>query len=264
MTKRAGLIWLCWLLVGAVALAACAGRSQPVPRQETAALTSPVSTPAAGSAAAPEGARVVLTAEDGVPLVGTYWATAPDRPAPGVLLLHMVGRTRGDWTRLARRLQAEEYAVLAIDLRGHGESGGKQDYPAMMKDVAAAYTWLRQQEAVAPDAVVLIGASIGANLALNFAAEEPSVRGLVLLSPGLDYRGIQTEAAMQRYGARPVLIVASEEDGYAASSSRTLDARALGPHQLKMYKGIGHGTDMLSASADVEDLIVQWLADALL
>src|SRR6266849_2861657 len=71
-------------------------------------------------------------------------------------------------------------------------------------------------------------AAIGANGALLFAAEEPRVRCAVLLSPGLDYHGVTTEAAIAQM-KRPVLLVASEEDEYSAQSARRLERLAPGP-----------------------------------
>ena len=66
-----------------------------------------------------------------------------------------------------------------------------------------------------PAASGLAGASIGANLAVLAAADDPTVRSLALLSVGLDYRGLRLEAALKKFGARPALLVASQEDPYA-------------------------------------------------
>ena len=43
-----------------------------------------------------------------------------------------------------------------------------------------------------PDAIGVVGASLGANLALLAAADLPLVRAIALLSPSLDYRGLRT------------------------------------------------------------------------
>lgn len=70
--------------------------------------------------------------------------------------------------------------------------------------------------------VAVIGASIGCNVAVLAAAESQTIRALVLLSPGLDYRGIKTKEAMRGYGGRPILVVAAAADTYSAKSMRTL------------------------------------------
>lgn len=129
----------------------------------------------------------------------------------------------------------------------------------MPQDVAAAWTTLIQRPDVDPERTVLIGASIGANLALGQAAREPRIKGVVLLSPGLEYRGIKTADPMQAYGQRPVLIVAAEGDSYAADSSRKLNDLAQGAHHLEMFRGNAHGTDLLSAQPELRWLILEWL-----
>ena len=65
----------------------------------------------------------MISAPDGLILDATFYGPVV-RPAPGVLLLHMEGRDRGAWDTLPERLQARGYAVLAVDLRGHGATGG--------------------------------------------------------------------------------------------------------------------------------------------
>ena len=108
--------------------------------------------------------------------------------------------------------------------------------------------------------MALVGASIGANMALIAGANEKGVRTVVLLSPGLDYAGVTTEAAMEAYGDRPVLIAASQEDTYSADSSRKLEKIAIGDVKLVMHQDAGHGTFMLQAEPDLTQKIVDWLA----
>src|SRR5918993_3937174 len=79
----------------------------------------------AAVAAAPRRAassqRVTLRADDGVVLAAT-WYEPSSRPAPAVILVHMLQRSRRDYEALASRLAADGIGALAIDLRGHGES----------------------------------------------------------------------------------------------------------------------------------------------
>ncbi|MCH7760566.1 dienelactone hydrolase family protein, partial [candidate division TA06 bacterium] len=107
--------------------------------------------------------------------------------------------------------------------------------------------------------LIVIGASIGGNVALNYAATDERVKGVVLLSAGLDYRGVKTEEAMKAYGDRPVLIVASEEDKYAYQSAKKLYELAKGEKELKIYKNAGHGTRIFDKEEGLEDLILNWL-----
>jgi len=111
--------------------------------------------------------------------------------------------------------------------------------------------------------MAIVGASIGANVALTAAALEPAVRTVVLLSPGGDYAGVKTHDPMIAYAERPVLIAASEQDTYAADSSLRLEGLAVGNAELIMYSGSGHGTIMLDREPNLPDLIISWLDDYL-
>jgi pimeloyl-ACP methyl ester carboxylesterase len=202
---------------------------------------------------------VTLTASDGLELKGTFYKGEED--APGVVLLHMLGRNRGDWEPFARALQKEDYNVLALDLRGHGESDGnwqvfsETDFNNMVLDAAASKAFL---EEAGVQEIGFIGASIGANIALMYGAEDETVRCVVLLSPGLDYRGVKTAGTAAAYGDRPLLIIASEEDEYAASSARSLYDEARGDREIKILFRAGHGTQMFK-DPRLEPMILNWL-----
>ena len=200
-----------------------------------------------------------MVTQDGVHLMGTYYRPAATQ-APGVVLLHMLGRQRQDWQAWARALQQAGFGVLAIDMRGHGQSEGERTWQKMPLDAAIAIDFLRSRPEIDPQRIVLMGASIGANVALNAAAQDEAVAGVALLSPGLDYHGVKTEPALKAYGKRPLFLAASDEDAYAASSVRQLDSQAAGPHQMLILKNQGHGTEMLGKKNELEEALMQWLS----
>ncbi len=201
-----------------------------------------------------------MVTQDGVHIQGTYYQPAAVH-APGVLLLHMLGRQRQDWDPFARTLQEAGYGVLTIDFRGHGASEGTREWDKMPLDAAIAVKYLRGRPEIDPARIVIIGASIGANVAINYAATDPQVRGVALLSPGLDYRGIKTPDAVKQYKERPLFIAASSEDSYAAQSAQTLDQLAQGPHRLLILQNQGHGTQMLGKANGLEEALLSWLQE---
>ncbi|MCL4237873.1 MAG: alpha/beta fold hydrolase [Anaerolineae bacterium] len=201
---------------------------------------------------------MMISAADGLVLQATYYS-ASSRPAPAALLLHQRGRDRTTWDALALRLQAAGYAVLAVDQRGHGATGGAEDWALAQQDAHDALAMLSELPGIAPGQIIVIGASIGANLGLNACAGLPGCAAAVLLSPGLDYRGITTAGAMAQLGARPLLIVASEGDGNNPADSITLDSMAAGDHQVIILPDAGHGTAMLLKAPDLAERIVAWL-----
>ena len=223
---------------------------------------------AASPLRAAQAQEVTFHTDDGVPIVGSLYL--PSRPGPGIILLHALSRTHEDWQPVATRLADAGFVALAIDLRGHGASGplpegaSLEDLTRMVADVKAARAFLATRREVVPNRIGIAGASIGANLAILFAAGDPAVRSLALLSPGIDYRGLRPEAAMKKYGDRPALLVASQEDNYSANSTRQLAGSGPGVRDLRILTGAGHGTAMLGRQPDLVGTIVDWFRRTLL
>lgn len=66
-----------------------------------------------------------LQTKDGVPIHITYYKSLLGKEAPVIVLLHIKDGNRFVWQKgFAERLQADGYAVITVDLRGHGESKG--------------------------------------------------------------------------------------------------------------------------------------------
>lgn len=206
----------------------------------------------------PRTQRITIRTDDGVNVAAT-WYEPSRRPAPAVILVHMVHRSRKDWDALATRLSSEGIGALTIDLRGHGESSGDgSDLAAMVHDVKAA----RRHLASRPDALHgrmgVVGASVGANLAVLAAQDDASLASLVLLSPSLDYRGVRIEAALRKYGARPALLVAGDDDPYALRTVKDLQKAGGGVRELLVLPQAGHGMQMLTRAPDLPRQIADW------
>jgi dienelactone hydrolase len=223
---------------------------------------------AAGSLPAATTQDVSFRTDDGVTIAGTLYL--PGRPGPGIVLVHALSRSREDWSAVASRLADAGFVALTIDLRGHGASGplpegtDLQDLTKMMADVKAARAFLASRREAVPGRVGFAGASIGANLSILFAAGDPTVHSLALLSPGIDYRGLRPEAALKKYGERTAMLVASQEDNYAANSARQLAGSGPGNRDLRLLNGAGHGTNMLLRQPDLVGAVVDWFRRTLL
>jgi alpha-beta hydrolase superfamily lysophospholipase len=208
--------------------------------------------------------RVTFRTDDGVTIAATWYETSA-RPAPAVILVHALGKSRRDWDQVASQAASEGIGALAIDLRGHGESpGSAQDYAAMVQDVRAARRFLGTRSEVTPSRIAIAGASIGASLAALVAAEDSSVAGLVLLSATTDYRGLRIEPALRKYGARPLLLVASDDDGFAMRSMRELQKARGSAGETVVLSRAGNGMAMLAADQDLSRRLVDWLKRTLL
>jgi pimeloyl-ACP methyl ester carboxylesterase len=225
--------------------------------------------------------RVTVVGEGGLKLVGFYVAPpakAAKGRCPAVVLTHMLGQKKEDWLPLLGPLHRAGFAVLAYDVRGHGKSveAGKTKSPGKMtaedwkpaeKDLAKVVAWLLagKKDVVDPKRVALCGGSIGANLSLKALAADTRLRGAVLLSAGLNYRGIRTAAAAGRLAEdQKLAIFATRKDsrGYCAKTAEDL-AKAAGEKRLivkKVYDGSEHGTRMFGKIKGVEAEVVKALS----
>jgi dienelactone hydrolase len=201
--------------------------------------------------------RVTFRAEDGATLSGAYYEPSR-RPASGIVLLPMLRRSHADWDAAASQLSDAGFAVLALDYRNGDELG------AYALDVRAAKAFLRERSEVTPGSLGIAGASIGANLAVLDAADDPGVLSIALLSPGLDYKGLRTEAAMKKYGGRPALLAGSTKDPYAARSIRHLTTIGSGLREVRLTDAVAHGTTLLAREGDLLSALVDWFKRTLI
>jgi pimeloyl-ACP methyl ester carboxylesterase len=215
--------------------------------------------------------KVSFRTSDGVTIVADYHER--DGDGPSALLLHMMPAVKESWAQFAGQLLDAGFSrVLAIDLRGHGESresdSGELDYKlfededhqAKTDDVEAAVAWLEERGAE-KTRLAVIGASIGANLAIVYGGEHNEIPAVVALSPGLDYRGVTTPDKVKMYSpAQGLYIVASEEDELSFRTNREL-AALKEDSALRELSGVGHGTTMLENEPGLSGEIIDWLKE---
>lgn len=119
-------------------------------------------------------------------LIADAYGDPADTP---VVLLHGGGQTRHSWRSTAGDLSDAGWYVLAVDLRGHGDSGwspdGRYGLDRFAGDVVAITEFLGQPP-------VLVGASLGGNASLSALGHHPELAlGLILVdvSPFLQPAG---------------------------------------------------------------------------
>lgn len=200
--------------------------------------------------------KVSFKNAEGTALAADY--RAPRRGQPVFILLHGLGAGRGEWRAFAGRAAARGWGTLAVDMRGHGDSGGPPytsfkpgDWARLSGDAAAALAWLDGARHIAPERVVLGGASIGANLALRAAGGLPRVPFVMLLSPGWNYQGVTLPDAAASYD-KPILFAAAPDDPYAFKSSGEALRLARRRESLFLRAGHGHGVGMLDGDVNKE------------
>ncbi len=223
------------------------------------------------SAAPPAGQAVSFPAADGFRLSADYYPPASAAgEAPFVILLHQYRSDRTAWAPLIEPLHAAGLAILALDLRGHGDSATTESrdrvierepaiFREMQSDLRGAYDWIVTQPRIDRSRFAVVGASVGASVALQYAAKDRSVDAIVCLSPGLDYLGLDSAGDIAQITGRAVLMLATEDE---RDAPYTLRARGRDV-EVKIYRDLrAHGTDMLGKVPHVADDVVGFLRKA--
>lgn len=214
---------------------------------------------------------VIFLTSDGVTIYADYLTVPPLSGAKkAALLLHMMPATRVSFRDLQSALQKAGISSLAIDLRGHGQSTkgpsgnlnyqnfSDVDHQKSKLDVGAALKFLNGK-GFQNNSISLVGASIGANLSLDMLARYPELPTAVLLSPGLDYRGVKTDTIISKLKPnQKIWIISTEGDEYSAQSSRDLQKLSPGA-TLTLLKGNEHGTNMFAPQKTLISDITKFL-----
>ncbi len=127
--------------------------------------------------------RSVIETRDGVRLAVRDSESGSRLPT---ILLHGLTLTGEQVLMGSRKLEENDFRVLACDARGHGDSGAPTDrtrytYRDLADDVVEV------MDALAIERALLVGASMGFHTALRVILDHPDrVAGLVGITPGFD------------------------------------------------------------------------------
>lgn len=209
------------------------------------------------------------------PFRQVFPAPAQQRP-PAVVLVHGFLADRQIMSVLARRITENGYAVLAIDVHGHGQNRnpfGEDELnlnSTLTRDIAEAVNALRASTLVDASRIVVMGHSMGAGAALDYATLDPSLKGSVMISGGFRFSG--------RQNPRNALFIFAENDpDFIRSISQDIAARISGVPQVELGRQYGDFTkgDAVEAiriagvdhvrilySDDAARTIVKWLDGA--
>jgi len=216
--------------------------------------------------------KVSFLTSDGVKIVANYYPAKEAKFAG--LFIHMRPKTKESYDELARFFQEKGISVLALDLRGHGESRessvGYLDYlkmtekeeQASIKDLEAGINFL-EKEGFDKSKIFVIGASIGANLTYELLSENQEIKAGILLSPGYNYRGIILENFYREDLGSKIMVVSSADDQEMALQGFKWLQQKHPSAKFIFYPKGGHGTDYLSVYPNLKDEIYSWVLEKL-
>lgn len=216
-----------------------------------------------------------FTAGDDTQLIGTYFPGLVD-PAPAIILIHQFGSNRQTWERngLAFWLQDPRnnqsdiwpqmpddtsFAVFSFDFRGHGESAGNTqgERSDFLMDAKAAFETVKELPGVDPAQIVLLGASIGADAAIDVCIQ--GCLGAFSLSPG-GYLDVPYAEVVEELGddKKPAWCLAAEDDPFSAETCNSASGES---YFSIIYPHGGHGEALIKPGMDPD--IGQAVADFL-
>lgn len=168
-------------------------------------------------------------------LAGTLTLPKSTGPFPAVVLVTGSGAQNRDeeifnhrpFLVLADYLTRRGIAVLRLDDRGVGKSGGKNESPSsttldFVDDVNAAVEYLRTRKDITWSKIGLIGHSEGGCIAPMIAAQDKKIAFIVMMA-GLGTTGLECLVAQQAKVLALEGLPAEEIDGYARLQKALLE-----------------------------------------
>ncbi|NRA91913.1 MAG: alpha/beta fold hydrolase, partial [Psychroserpens sp.] len=221
--------------------------------------------------AIPKENKINLTTSDGLNLVAIYELPKSEKKVPVVIFIHQGTSSKEEWyiLKLWDNLIRNGYAILAFDLRIHGESDKDEGgYANLFRnpnraplDLEAAIKFLKTDERIDTDKIAVIGSSVGANLALIATTDESyGVKTAISISPN-------AEAVQNLYGKKEAIIpnnvflISSDKDrnGVRKKWAQDLYDRSTGEKKIEITEGKDHGSHILSKNPYLNEMILNWL-----
>jgi uncharacterized protein len=121
----------------------------------------------------------------GEELAGMIFLPDSNAAAPVLVVCHGAGEFKENYFEMCDLLASQGIAALAIDMHGHGRSGGKRFHVNMhewVADVRAAVEYLQKHPAIDRERIGAFGLSSGGTAILEAAMVEPRLKTLVALT----------------------------------------------------------------------------------
>ena len=174
----------------------------------------------------------------GAPLYAYTGGKEFDASKPTAVFIHGVLNDHSVWILQTRYFANHGWNVLAIDLPGHGRSGGKA--PTTVQE--AAQSVIALLDAAGVDKAILMGHSLGSLIAMQAAAEHPT-RASQLVMVGTAYPMRVSPALLENSISNPSKAI----DMVNVFSHSTLapPPSALGPGTVRLSIGLEDPEDLI-------------------
>ena len=184
-----------------------------------------------------------------------YKASTKTKGAGTVLFLHDIGDSKVTYMRVAKKLTKKGFDVVLTDLRDHGRSSGKiTTFGALEKqDQKCTIDRLYKEKAIS-EPLYVFGFGLGGAVAIQYAAIDPRVRGVMAMAPYSDIDSVCRRAfpLLGNEDIRKMLTRAGEIGKFDPADASALKSIAM----IKCPVLLVHGKfDMTVPYADSEALL---------
>lgn len=221
--------------------------------------------------------EITYRTSDGVAISGSWVLPQAQKNTvskrPVVLLLHDYGIDRRDWGIFIPELVQRGYNVLAIDLRGHGQSKGAglraSDTQSSSlvsyvietgyRDVESALKWITSQKDADEKHIFLIGVGLGADIAYLCSGIFPkNIQATVAISPSIE---LLTEGRFVDIEPHAILFCATSQSkqGNTMLTVESLANFTKPPTKVAIYKSAAHGFAMFYKHPEMKQDILEWI-----
>ena len=213
------------------------------------------------------------------------WLPATAPPWPGMVIVHGAGSAKENHADFGRLCAANGWAAVSYDQRGHGESDDEMA-PAALADVGRMAALLAAVDGVDGGCVCARGSSMGGWLAIEAAAVDPAIAGVIAICPASEdglRRGIRAgrfdmradaaaldawlgehdlrDAAAQVTPKPLVLLHARGDEQVPSAWSEELYARAGDPRRIVVVPGGHHRS--VQHDPELQVTALRWLGGQL-
>jgi len=154
-----------------------------------------------------------VTSADETRLFYRHWPASAPWNGRSVVVLHGIGYHSAPYKAIADALNPHGTEVYGLDARGHGLSQGRRGFVGTQAqvgdDVEAMIRFVKQQQPTAK--IFLLGDSMGADLALNYAKRNSrELAGLILLALALNL-DLSQFLSLESLSLMPYFVLAHRE-----------------------------------------------------
>ena len=225
--------------------------------------------------------EIRAVADDGFNIVATltYPKVKNQREVSTVVLLHSLGYNSQWWETLPDELLAKGYAVLAIDLRGHGasiynsrltksswKSLKNSAYAKYPSDVLAIIDKVKEENTKKAffNNWAIIGADIGASVGVIAADNMPvHPKTIVMISPVVKAKGLYIPVNIAHLDGVDFLSISGTDDIMSKDAEKYLMKFAQDEFVTFTSESKTTGMLMLKNDPDLSKMLSEWVAEYL-